>query len=105
MDRCNTINFRWTDPNFGGNSTCYRKRCEDFATAVCTLFTKHKSRDVYTKACGADNAWASVGSVLFFPSPRPLLSPIRMLFAVLVCLGAGVVRGVGLVVGWRCGCG
>mmetsp|Transcript_24130 Transcript_24130/g.52665 ORF Transcript_24130/g.52665 Transcript_24130/m.52665 type:complete len:1264 (-) Transcript_24130:809-4600(-) len=56
---CNTINFRVTDPNFNGNSTCYRKRCSSFKTAVCTLFTNHKSRDVYTKACGADSQWPS----------------------------------------------
>jgi hypothetical protein len=53
MEGCDTINFRWKDPNFGGESTCYRKICGDFKTASCTLFTKHKSRDVYTKACGA----------------------------------------------------
>ena len=53
MDGCDTINFRWKDPNFGGNSTCYRKNCGNFKVAACTLFSKHKARDVYTKACGA----------------------------------------------------
>jgi hypothetical protein len=54
---CNTINFRWSDPNFGGNSTCYRKRCHDFQTAACTLFTQHQGRDVYTKACGTSEMY------------------------------------------------
>ena len=53
LEGCDTINFRWKDPNFGGETTCYRKNCGDFKTAACTLFSKHKSRDVYTKACGA----------------------------------------------------
>ena len=53
MDGCDTINFRWKDPNFGGNSTCYRKNCGSFKVAACTLFSKHKARDVYSKACGA----------------------------------------------------
>eukprot|EP00927_Polykrikos_kofoidii_P016322 TRINITY_DN17358_c0_g1_i1.p1 TRINITY_DN17358_c0_g1~~TRINITY_DN17358_c0_g1_i1.p1 ORF type:complete len:1046 (+),score=97.50 TRINITY_DN17358_c0_g1_i1:54-3191(+) len=57
LDGCNTVNFRVTDPNFGGNSTCYRKQCSDFKTAVCTLFTLHKNRDVYTKANGAASLW------------------------------------------------
>lgn len=55
---CDTINFRWVDPNFGGQSTCYRKNCGSFQTAACTLFSKHKERDVYTKACGADELWS-----------------------------------------------
>lgn len=25
--------------------------------AACTLFSKHKERDVYTKACGAEELW------------------------------------------------
>jgi len=54
---CDTINFRWVDPNFGGQSTCYRKNCGSFQTAACTLFSKHKERDVYTKACGASELW------------------------------------------------
>ena len=53
LEGCDTINFRWKDPNFNGESTCYRKNCGYFKTAACTLFSKHKSRDVYTKACGA----------------------------------------------------
>ena len=55
---CDTINFRWVDPNFNGESTCYRKNCGSFQTAACTLFSKHKERDVYTKACGADELWS-----------------------------------------------
>ena len=55
---CDTINFRWVDPNFGGQSTCYRKNCGSFQTAACTLFSKHKERDVYTKACGAEELWS-----------------------------------------------
>ena len=46
LEGCDTINFRWQDPNFNGTSTCYRKNCGDFKTAACTLFSKHKSRDV-----------------------------------------------------------
>lgn len=57
MEGCDTINFRWKDPNFNGTSTCYRKQCGDFKTAACTLFSKHKERDVYTKACGAGELW------------------------------------------------
>ena len=57
MEGCDTINFRWKDPNFGGESTCYRKNCGDFVTASCTLFSKHKERDVYTKACGVKELW------------------------------------------------
>mmetsp|Transcript_3887 Transcript_3887/g.9103 ORF Transcript_3887/g.9103 Transcript_3887/m.9103 type:complete len:1377 (+) Transcript_3887:260-4390(+) len=55
---CDTINFRWVDPNFGGQTTCYRKNCGSFQTAACTLFSKHKERDVYTKACGAEDLWS-----------------------------------------------
>ena len=58
LEGCDTINFRWVDPNFGGQSTCYRKNCGSFQTAACTLFSKHKERDVYTKACGADELWS-----------------------------------------------
>lgn len=47
------------DPNFDGKSTCYRKNCGDFTTAACTLFSKHKSRDVYTKACGTKQLFAN----------------------------------------------
>ena len=59
LDGCDTINFRWRDPNFAGQSTCYRKNCGNFQQAACTLFSKHKERDVYTKACGADELWDS----------------------------------------------
>ena len=58
LEGCDTVNFRWKDPNFNGESTCYRKNCGSFETAACTLFSKHKSRDVYTKACGAKELWA-----------------------------------------------
>mmetsp|Transcript_27328 Transcript_27328/g.40396 ORF Transcript_27328/g.40396 Transcript_27328/m.40396 type:complete len:986 (-) Transcript_27328:398-3355(-) len=56
---CDTVNFRWSDPNFNGESSCYRKICGDFSSAVCTLFTNHKGRDVYTKACGAESLYPS----------------------------------------------
>jgi len=58
LEGCDTVNFRWKDPNFNGDSTCYRKNCGSFETAACTLFSKHKSRDVFTKACGAKELWA-----------------------------------------------
>ncbi len=59
LEGCDTINFRWNDPNFNGDSTCYRKNCGSFEVAACTLFSKHKSRDVFTKACGAEELWKS----------------------------------------------
>ena len=37
---CNTVNYRVTDPNFDGDSTCYRKACGSFKAAVCTLFSQ-----------------------------------------------------------------
>ena len=46
LEGCDTINFRVKDPNFNGTSTCYRKNCGSFEVAACTLFSKHKSRDV-----------------------------------------------------------
>ena len=54
---CDTIEFNWRDPAHNWQSSCHLRNCADFDTATCSM-SPGKGKDIYTKACGAEENWS-----------------------------------------------